>query len=70
MTKKAAILKVPVQLTKRMGDGPVGEMRWQVEVPDQLIPLGVKLEMQKQKYFVLVGPFESEDEIKKYMGVI
>lgn len=67
--RKSEPLKVPVQLVKRMGDGPIGEMRWQIEVPEQLLTLGSRLEVHKQKFFVLVGPFETEEEIRRYMEV-
>ena len=57
------MLKIPVQLTKRMGDGPTGEMRFQIEIPDSYIKKAIELDLYKQQYFVLMGPFEDEGEI-------
>ena len=57
-------MKLPVQLAKRMGDGPTGEQRWQLEVPEQFAKQGAALETEKGKFFILMGPFEDENEIE------
>lgn len=60
-------IKLPVQLVKRLSDGPLGEMRWQIEVPDGLVLQGTALDLNKGKFFVLIGPVE---DIKEIMEVV
>lgn len=59
------MLKIPVQLVKRMSDGPTGEQRWQVEVPERYQMKGVQLEPFKGHYFIIMGPFGTEEEIER-----
>lgn len=57
--------KIPVQLVKRLADGPTGEQKWQIEIPDQYKMQGASLESEKGKFFVLIGSLENEQEITK-----
>ena len=41
------ILKIPVQLCKRMADGGCSEMRYMIEVPEQYIKQGIQLDLHK-----------------------
>lgn len=59
------ILKIPVQLVKRMGDGPDGSQRWQVEVPEEYRMKGVQMEPYKGYFFIILGPFSEEEEIRQ-----
>jgi len=61
-------IKLPVQLVKRLSDGPLGEMRWQLEVPDGLILQGTALDMQKGKFFILLGPVSDMKEIMEVVN--
>lgn len=61
------LLKIPVQLVKRLSDGAIGEMRWQIEVPEQFIKQATALEAEKGKFFILMGSFEEEQEIEKML---
>ncbi len=63
---KTKVLKVPVSLTKRVGDGPCGEMRYQIEIPDEYERRGMELDMHRRGgYFILVGPYDNVEKIKK-----
>jgi len=59
------VIKIPFQLTKRLSDGPVGEMRFQIEIPDKFIKKAIELDLYKQMFFVMVGPLESEAQFSK-----
>lgn len=58
-------IKLPVQLVKRLSDGPLGEMRWQIEVPDGLIHKGIALDLNKGRYFLLLGALSEESDIAR-----
>ena len=62
------MLKIPICLTKRMADGRGGVMRWEIEVPDEYIPLATALETLKGEHFIILGPFTTVDEIRDYVG--
>lgn len=57
------MVKIPFCLTKRQGDGPTGEMRFQIEIPDQYMKQATELDLHKQKFFVLVGPVDDIADI-------
>lgn len=59
------ILKIPIQLCKRMGDGPTGEIRYQIEVPEKYIDKN--LDRYRQYFFVLLGPFDEQSEIEEFI---
>ena len=64
MAKKKTYSKVECQLVKRMGDGPTGEIKYQIEVPESLIAKTLELERHKGEFFLLIGPMKEEAEIK------
>lgn len=59
------ILKIPVQLIKRLSDGAGGEQKWQIEVPEEYQMKGVQMEPWKGAFWILMGPFSEEEEIRR-----
>jgi len=59
------MIRCPIQLIKRQGDGPSGEMRYQIEIPEQYIHLAHQLEMHKGEFFVALGPLGDEASINQ-----
>lgn len=62
------ILKIPIQLIKRLSDGPGGEQKWQIEVPEEYRMKGVQMEPWKGYWFLIVGPFSEEEEIRRIIN--
>lgn len=64
----ASILKIPVQLEKRLSDTVTSESRWEVHIPPDFQGLEDGLRGKRGQYFILMGPFDDEDEILKIIG--
>lgn len=59
------MLRCPFSLSKRQGDGPGGEIRFQIEIPDTFMHLAHKIEEHKGEFFVALGPLEDEEAVTK-----
>jgi hypothetical protein len=62
------MIRTPFSLIKRMTDGTGGEIRYQIEIPEQFIKQAHEFEQHKGEFFVAVGPCEDEEKIAGLMG--
>jgi hypothetical protein len=57
------MIKCPFSLLKRQADGTGGEIRFQIEVPDEFMDLAHKIERYKGHFFIAVGPMETVEDV-------
>jgi len=58
----------PIHLLKRMGDGPGGERRYQLEVPEGYDEQALELDRHRGEMFVMVGPIEDIGDYERIAG--